>query len=235
MRIAVCEDEAAQRQLLGGYVQEWAEETQVRTDVAFFDSGESFLFAWEDDKAYDLVMLDIEMGKLSGIDLAIKIRHEDQTLPILFVTGYEEYMEYGYDVAALHYLIKPVKKDRLFAMLNRVWERRKPEEKVLLETDQGMVSIGRGKIWYAEAAGHQCLLCLEKESLCLKCSIGTLEALLSGGQFVKCHRSYLVNLEHVAAVRRTEVVLDDGRQVPLSRYLYRQVNEAFVGFYRKSP
>nr|WP_321152907.1 LytTR family DNA-binding domain-containing protein [uncultured Acetatifactor sp.] len=85
------------------------------------------------------------------------------------------------------------------------------------------------------AAGHQCLLCLEKESLCLKCSIGTLEALLSGGQFVKCHRSYLVNLEHVAAVRRTEEVLDDGRQVPLSRYLYRQVNEAFVGFYRKSP
>ena len=46
MRIAVCEDEAAQRQLLGGYVQEWAEETQVRTDVAFVDSGESFLFAW---------------------------------------------------------------------------------------------------------------------------------------------------------------------------------------------
>jgi len=149
MRIAVCEDEAAQRQLLGGYVQEWAEETQVRTDVAFFDSGESFLFAWEDDKAYDLVMLDIEMGKLSGIDLAIKIRHEDQTLPILFVTGYEEYMEYGYDVAALHYLVKPVKKDRLFAVLNRVWEGRKPEEKVLLETDHGMASIGRGKIWYA--------------------------------------------------------------------------------------
>ena len=149
MRIAVCEDEAAQRQLLGGYVQEWAEETQVRTDVAFFDSGESFLFASEDDKAYDLVMLDIEMGKLSGIDLAIKIRHEDQTLPILFVTGYEEYMEYGYDVAALHYLVKPVKKDRLFAVLNRVWEGRKPEEKVLLETDHGMASIGRGKIWYA--------------------------------------------------------------------------------------
>lgn len=44
-----------------------------------------------------------------------------------------------------------------------------------------------------------------------------------------------MNLEHVAAVRRTEEVLDDGRQVPLSRYLYRQVNEAFVGFYRKSP
>ena len=89
------------------------------------------------------------MGKLSGIDLAIKIRHEDQTLPILFVTGYEEYMEYGYDVAALHYLVKPVKKDRLFAVLNRVWEGRKPEEKVLLETDHGMASIGRGKIWYA--------------------------------------------------------------------------------------
>ena len=235
MRIAVCEDEAAQRELLGGYVQEWADRAQVRADVVFFDSGESFLFDWEDDKAYDLVMLDIEMGKLSGIDLAVKIREQDQTLPILFVTGYEKYMEYGYDVAALHYLVKPVKKDRLFAVLNRVWEGRKPEEKVLLETDQGMVSIGQGKIWYAEATGHQCILCLEKESLCLKCSIGTLGELLSGADsFVKCHRSYLVNLEHVAAVRRTEIVLDDGRQVPLSRYLYRQVNEAFVDFYRKN-
>lgn len=236
MRIAICDDEAAQRQYLGGYVQEWGDSARVRVDVAFFDSSESFLFAWEDDKAYDLVMLDIEMGKLSGIDLAVKIREQDQTLPILFVTGYEEYMEYGYDVAALHYLVKPVKKDRLFAVLNRVWEGRKPEEKVLLETDQGMAGIGREKIWYAEAAGHQCILCLEKESLYLKCSIGTLEELLSGaGRFVKCHRSYLVNLEHAAAVRRTEVVLDDGRKVPLSRYLYRQVNQAFVEFYRKSP
>ena len=233
MRIAVCDDEAAHRQLLGKYVQEWAQAASVRTQVVFFQSGENFLFSWEDDKAYDLVMLDIEMGELNGCDLAAKIREQDQTVPIVFVTGYEEYMAYGYDVAALHYLVKPVKKDRLFTVLDRVWAGRQPEEKLLLETDQGMVSIGRGKIWYAEATGHQCELYLEKESLCLKCSIGALEKLLSGGkQFVKSHRSYLVNLEHVAAVQKAGLILDDGRQVPLSRYVYRQVNEAFVAFYK---
>ncbi len=233
MRIAICDDGAAQRQLLGQYVQEWAATAGVRADIVFFPSGEGFLFAWEDDRAYDLVMLDIEMGEINGCDLAARIRGQDQTVPIVFVTGYEEYMSYGYDVAALHYLVKPVKKDRLFAVLDRVWEGRQPEEKLLLCTDQGMAGIGRRKIWYAEATGHQCTLYLEKESLCLKCSIGALEELLSGGkQFVKCHRSYLVNLEHVAAVRRTELVLDDGRLVPLSRYVYRQVNEAFVAFYK---
>ncbi len=233
MRIAVCEDEAVQRELLGRYVQEWAQAAGARTEVVFFDSGGSFLFAWEDDRAYDLVMLDIEMGELNGMDLAARIRRQDQEVPIVFVTGYEEYMAYGYDVAALHYLVKPVKKNRLFTVLDRVWQGRQPKEKLLLDADQGMVSLTRGKIWYAEATGHQCILCLEKESHRLKCSIGALEKRLADGrQFVKCHRSYLVNLEHVAAVQKSDLILDDGRQIPLSRYVYRQVNEAFVAFYK---
>lgn len=233
MRIAICDDEEVQQNLLKKYLAEWAEEKAVPLETMTFISGESFIFAWEDDRAYDLLILDIEMGALNGMELAARIREQDGEIPILFVTGYEQYMPQGYEVAALHYLIKPVRKEKLFAVLDRLKEKVRTEEKLLFETDKGVVSLPVSKIWYIEARGHQSILYTADEDYTLHQSISeVLEYVRNKKDFVRCHRSYLVNIRHVSAIVKSELILDDKRRLPVSRSAGKEVNAAFIGHYR---
>ena len=232
MKIAICDDERSERQLLCKYVEEWAAAKGQRVELRCFDSAESFLFSWEDERDYGALILDIEMGSMNGMALARSIREMDSDIPILFVTGYSEYMQYGYDVKALHYLMKPVDKEKFFSVLDRLPAEQKETEKILFQTDEGNVSLPPGEIWYVEADGHRCALHTGDAVLLLKEGISSIEKRLEGyDSIMKCHRSYLVNLQHAAVVLKEELVLDDQRKVPLSRNLRKAAHDAFIRFY----
>ena len=87
MRIAICDDEKAQRGLVTKYLQEWARENGQILELSEFPDAESLLFCWEDEKRFDLLILDIEMGALSGMELAERIRRENEDIPILFISA----------------------------------------------------------------------------------------------------------------------------------------------------
>lgn len=233
MRIAICDDEAVQQQLLRKYLEEWAVENKDTLETELFLSGESFLFAWEDDRDYDLLIFDIEMGEMNGMELAGKIRMQDEEIPILFVTGYDRYMAQGYEVSALHYLMKPVHREKLFEILDKVKKMGKKEEKLFFQTEKGPVSLPLSKIWYVEARAHQSILYTESEEYILCSSIGDMAQYLgSRREFVRCHRSYLVNLHHVLAIVKSELVLDDKRRLPVSRSAEKGVNQAFIEIFK---
>lgn len=233
MRIAVCEDEKAQQQWIRQLLLRWGKSKKEMLETVCFSSAEAFLFSWEEDKSYDLLILDIEMGEINGMELAKKIREEGIEFPILFVTGYEEYMAQGYEVSAIHYLVKPLLEERFFAVLERVKEVQRPKEKILFLGEEGMISFPISKIWYIEACGHQCVMVTEKKKQILRESISAVEKKLKGKkEFVRCHRSYLVNLGYVAAVLHQEVVLDNDERIPLSRRLGKEVYQAFIQNYR---
>lgn len=234
MKIAICDDEEAQCMLLSNYLEEWGKDRENLPEISCFSSGESFLFAWEDEN-FDLLILDIEMGALSGMELAGKIRKENEEIAILFVTGYEQYMAQGYDVAALHYLLKPVRKKKLFEILDGISQKKKPQEKLIFPTTEGHFLLPADKIWYVEAMGHDCLLCTAEEKRQIRMSMGAVLKLLGDLKgFVQCHRSYLVNLQHISAIARAEIILDDGTRLPVSRRAHKEVNEAFIQTYQKN-
>lgn len=236
MRVAICDDDEAQRLLIRKYVEEWALDNRVGLETKLFASGENFWFAWEDDSAYDLLVFDIEMGKLSGMELAAEIRKKDEDIPILFVTGYDSYMAQGFEVAALHYLLKPLRKEKFFAVLdkfNKIWLCRIQEEKLLFRAEEGLLSLPVSKIWYIEAMAHQCTLYTEDASHVLCSSIGEMiKQLCNKREFVRCHRSYLVNVRHISAIVKPELVLDDGRRIPVSRSAEKEVGRLFIEFYK---
>lgn len=236
MRIAICDDDEAQRLLIQKYVEEWALDNKVRMETKLFASSESFWFAWEDDSAYDLLVFDIEMGQMSGMELATKIRREDEDIPILFVTGYDSYMAQGFEVAALHYLLKPLRKEKFFEVLdkfNKMRLRRTQEEKILFRTEKGPLSLPVSRIWYIEAMAHQCILYTEDTSYVLCSSISEMIKRLCGRrEFVRCHRSYLVNVRHISAIVKPELILDDGRRIPVSRSAEKEVGKVFIEFYK---
>lgn len=233
MRIAVCDDEAAQQQLLCKYLEEWAQRDGTLLKTETFGSAEAFSFTWEEDRGFDLLILDIEMGALNGMELAAQVRREDEDIPILFVTGYDRYMAQGYEVAALHYLLKPIRKEKLFSLLDKVKEKSgRRESRLLFQAEAGAISLAVSKIWYLEAQAHWCVLHTADREYTLHSPIGELEKYLSGqAHILRCHRSYLVNAMHICAILKTEVVLDDNRRLPLSRSAYRGVNEAFLALH----
>lgn len=110
VNFTICDDENKELEYLTSIIDEWGNLTCNTVQIKCFSSAESFLFDYEESRSFDILLLDIQMQELDGISLAQKIRQTDNRVQIIFITGFDEYMGKGYDVAALHYLLKPVKK-----------------------------------------------------------------------------------------------------------------------------
>lgn len=241
-KIAICDDEPAQVRLLSGLVKRWAAERTASkmlpqigqpVQVETFPSAEAFQFAWAGDRSYFVVLLDIQMEGLSGIELARQLRRESEDLAIIFITGIPDYIGEGYDIAALHYLLKPVQEDRLFACLDRAVRREKNEPVLLLADSEGeTVRVLQREIQYIEAFAHTVEVHTGQAVIEARIGLNALEQELEPGWFVRSHRSYLVGLQYIARLGRAELYLDSGVAVPISRRLFGTVNSEFVRYYR---
>ena len=137
LKIAICDDQPQDRQYLSDLVQKWASASHRRAYVQTFSSAENFLFQYAQESDLDILLLDIEMPAMDGVSLKKKIRQENETMQIIFITGYADYMAEGYEVAALHYLMKPVSPDKLYAVLERAVKKVQSNETVLYITSGG--------------------------------------------------------------------------------------------------
>lgn len=232
MTVAVCDDDEKQIMLLRKMLNSWSSDKPFALDIAEYISAESFLFSYADNPC-DILLLDIEMNGINGMELAKKLRSKGDMLPIVFITGYSDYVTEGYDVEALHYLLKPVDENKLFSVLDRFADRNVSSEQIILPCAGEMMKISPDGIACIEAQGRKTAAYLSDGRVieCDKGISGFADMDLHG--FVRCHRSYLVNLRYVKSVGRTEITLDSGEIVPMSRREYANVNRAFIEFYTK--
>lgn len=232
LNIAIVDDDKRQTEYLQQLVKNWAGERCITVDVSLYTSANAFLFAYE-DKTIHLLLLDIEMDGTSGMELAKKLRTTGDNLPIIFITGFADYMSEGYDVEALHYLLKPLDCAKFYKVLDRYACRNSiAEDEIILDTANGSMHIAISEILYAEAFGRTCRLNMHSgQEIDCNIGIGALFEQLAADHFIRCHRSYVVHLRYIRAVGRTELTLDNGKTVPVSRRIYGEVNRAFVEYY----
>ncbi len=229
--ISICDDEKEQINLLRKLLLNWSADKPFAVDIKEYENAESFLFDYEDNPC-DLLLLDIEMSNLNGMELAHKLRDRGDMLPIIFITGYGDYISEGYDVEALHYLLKPVDERKLYAVLDKYVSRHNTcSDEILVETDEQTLHISADSIVFIEAFGRKTELHLSNNSVIKSnMNIGTFQ---KTDLFISCHRSYLVNLRFVKSIGKTEIHLDNGEKIPLSRRLYNDVNKMFIEYYTK--
>ena len=152
LKFAVCDDEELERDYVSRKVTEWAEARSLNIEIHTFPSAEAFLFTFSEEKDFDILLLDIEMNAINGVELARRVRGEGDRIQIVFITGYPDFMEEGYEVAALHYLMKPLNSDKLAHVLDRAVKNLDKAEKYLeVVFNRETEYIPFGKIRYIEA------------------------------------------------------------------------------------
>lgn len=230
MKLVICDDNPADIDYVTGLVGDWKRQTGTGVEILSFPSAEALLFAWEENRDMDILLLDIEMGEMSGVKLARRLRRDGAQMQIVFITGYMDYIAEGYDVEALHYLLKPVTGERLGQVLNRAMERIKTREHMLwLALQDGVVRLSVYEIRYLEVMRNYTTV-HGTEDYSVKRSLNDLESELDES-FYRIHRSFIVNLRFVKRITRTEVILKDGTALPLSRKRYEGLNQALIAYF----
>ena len=218
-KIAICDDDAGQAARLQADVTDWAHGACA---VTCFPSAEAFRFAGDTD--WDILLLDVEMPGMSGIDLAKRLRGAGCRAEIIFITSHFECMAEGYEVDALHYLVKPVPAEKLRAVLDRAAARLAVEPpSVVIACEEGNVKLYESELLYAESFLHDLVLHTTGPDYRIRESISAFAGRLSA-DFFRTHRSYLVNLKAVVRIGRTSVLLRGGAEVPLARGKYDAIN-----------
>ena len=227
MKIAICDDSAVDRDYPAGMVEAWARDRGILLILRKFPSAEAFLFQYAEEKDWDILLLDIEMGALDGVSMAKTVRKENEAVQIVFLTGYSDYIAEGYEVAALHYLMKPIKSEKLRVVLDRAAEKRKQQDRCLnLELSGEMVRLPFYEIRYLEVRQNYVTLHAKREYT-VKRTLGEFEKELDQ-RFFRVGRSLILNLKDVRRVTRTEVRLSDGTVLPLPRGAYEPLNRAII-------
>ena len=223
----ICDDEPAALMSITELAQQWANTKGHIATIHCFPSAEAFLFHYEEDKAVDILLLDIEMQGMNGVTLAHQIRAANKEVQIVFVTGYMEYISDGYEVEALHYLIKPATAEKLNSVLDRAAEKLQQSSRcLLLHTPQESIRVPLYEIHYMEVQRNYVTV-HARGAYTIKTTLNEMEHRLDNG-FLRVGRSVIVNLRSIRRVTQAEIWLVNGSCIPLPRGAYEIVNRAMI-------
>ena len=227
--IAVCDDNPTDSAYVRSLLDFWAKERKISIQAETFPSSEAFLFRYAEDKTFDFLLLDIEMGSMDGVTLAKRVRREDQALQIIFITGYSDYLADGYDVSALHYLLKPVNQEKLSSVLDKGIEKLRQRGRFLnLELSGELVRIPLCEIRNLEVRQNYVTV-HGKKDYTMKRPLRDFEKELDTS-FHRVGRSIIVNLSFIRRVTKTEIHLLEGTVLSLPRGAYVPLNRAIITY-----
>lgn len=232
--IAICEDDAVQCRYEEQLVRRWAEKGKYKVSVDTYSNAEQLLFESEDKPVYDLFILDIQMGEMNGMRLAEKLRQRGLDSAIIFLTGIADYALEGYEVGAVRYLLKPLREKEFLTLLDTLFEKHKDRSRNYFVWEQGcnVCKVEFRDIIYVEARGHYLYLSTVNGEQEWKASFSSIADEFQEKSFFLLKRGLFVNLEHVEKITRTECVLEYGKILPVARNRYKELNEAFISYYR---
>ncbi len=229
-KIGICDDDAAQREHLMAIVAAWAKRGRCLTEVKQYSDAKAFLFEYSEEKDFDILLLDIEMPQISGIELAKTVRRDNTAVQIVFITGYYEYFGDGFDVSALHYLVKPVDAGKLLPVLDKAAANLSYRQRsVLVSTQDAEVKLPLEDIIYVEAENVYVVVHTVRTTYRMQSTLSKFAEQLDE-TFFKVHRSYVAALKYIVKITRGSITMINGDQLPVSRGMYDQVHAALVKY-----
>ena len=230
MYIAVCDDQREDLEKLMQLLHEWQENRRAAVHWKTFRSGAELLDAAEKER-FTLYLLDIMMPGTDGLAAAREIRTFDDTADIVFLTSSPGFAYESYGVHALDYLLKPVRAEMLYPILDRIFLReQRPQEGLTLKCGSTLVRVPFSQLVYVEVSGKHLYFNLIDGTV--REVFGTLKEyellLLDRPEFMQTHRSYIVNMLQVSELSSAGIHTFTGKNLPVSRLLYPQLQKEYM-------
>lgn len=223
LRIALCEDTPADTDVLTALIHT----SDIPYNLDSFASGEAFLEGFAKDK-YDLIFLDVYMDELSGVQTAERIRELDSQAVIVFTTTSDDFTREGYRLNAYKYLLKPVVKEDVVDALELATLKRDRAQgaTLVIVTENVPVVIPLNDIIFVESSNRRSLVYTPEETYATTMTIDALEKLLPSPRFLRSHRSFIVNLDHVDDLEE-DFIMDNGEVAYVAVKSHRKIKHAY--------
>jgi len=234
-RIAICEDEKIFSQTQEKICTDILKRNSIVNKIDIFESAEDFLATFASgEKHYDLILLDIVMGGMNGMELAAEIRKRDEKAAIVFITSSREYALQGYNVNALHYLLKPVDVAVLEKLILSDYKSKFRSEFLCFKSGAQNHRLPVNEIIRAETVGRRVEITLTDSIVTYPGKLTKLLEELPKDQFVRCHQAFAVNIQKTRELTRQSALSVNGVETPVSRTFTKEVQKAFLMNIRRS-
>lgn len=200
--IAIVEDEKEFRDQLQAFLKQYEEENNVSFLISVFKNGAEILENYKNE--YDIILLDIEMPKVNGMDTAEQIRETDEDVVLMFITNMAQYVIHGYSVGALDFVMKPITYYTFAMKMKRALKRaqKKAPKSLVLNLPDGIKTVEIKKIYYVEVQNRMLHYHTEDREIIVRGTLQSAEEVLKPYPFAKCNHWYIVNLMHVKEVNK---------------------------------
>ncbi|WEV64093.1 LytTR family DNA-binding domain-containing protein [Bifidobacterium sp. ESL0732] len=230
IRIGVVEDEPTACQKVLDYLNRYQAENSENFTVSVFDDGAKIVEGYR--PIYDILLLDIEMKQMDGMEAARRIRKVDGSVVIVFITNASQYAINGYEVQALSYLLKPVPYFAFSQEIKRCIEavRRQSDDSMLFEAGSQRTRVELKSIVYIESIRHTIVIHTLDGKLSVTSTLKELEAQLAEHDFFRSNSCYLVNLRHVTGIEDQDCIMSNGERLRISRPRKKAFVAALTGY-----
>lgn len=232
MNIAICDDNPLELKKITEIVESFAVQSRMPVRFQAFTDAHSMLAAAKSEP-FTLYLLDILMPGMNGISAAQEIRSFDADAKLIFLTSTKEYAYQSYRVKAQDYLLKPVQSEELIMLLRQMQTQAESKRECLsIQSGHSIFRIPFAQLSHLEVNQKQLYFYMaDGEVRRLTGAMSVLEErLLSQPGFVKIHRSYIVNLQHVSVLSPKGCIMFDGKNLPISRLLYNTVQKQYMTY-----
>lgn len=211
INIAIVDDDDEARNTISSYIKKYQEECHLKAEISEYKNAAKLLESYAE--YYNIIFMDIQMEGMGGIEAAEKIRAQDKSAILFFVTNMQNYVITGYRVNALGYLLKPVSYVDFTFQLQKAIDRLETIKNryILVESAGEFTRIDLSRVIYIESSKHKVLIHTEDGVTEIYNSLKKLEILLSKHYFVKCNNCYLINLRHVKKIAGNEVLFENSK------------------------
>lgn len=234
-RIALCDDEQKILDEVLQYINKYAESKNIQSLEVFpFDSASSLKNALDDEKSFDIFVLDVYIGKEMGTALAKNIRERGIDSPIIFLTTSVEHAPQGYETGTLRYLIKPLEPEKFYEAIDAAClQAEKLQSKLIrFKTENGIESINANNIMYSEAHDHYQYIKLDNgQTIKVRTTVSELYALLAKNDgFFRLGSAYIINLRNIKNLTSSAILLYDNTTIPIPRGKHAELKKVFWNF-----